>query len=84
MKATMLFLLLAAAMCCCPGNAAPEDPSGIWEKPSCAKYFPESGCPRILDPVCGTDLQVYPNECVLCAENRKRNTDVQIKNRGFC
>ncbi|XP_009081722.1 PREDICTED: trypsin inhibitor ClTI-1-like, partial [Acanthisitta chloris] len=51
--------------------------------PNCSRYgLP--GCPRDYHPVCGTDGQVYANECVLCLSNSENNKDVQIVKEGDC
>uniref|UniRef100_G1PTB9 Serine protease inhibitor Kazal-type 1 n=1 Tax=Myotis lucifugus TaxID=59463 RepID=G1PTB9_MYOLU len=43
-----------------------------------------NGCPRIYDPICGTDGHTYPNECMLCMENKEREVPVLIKKHGPC
>ncbi|XP_036618398.1 serine protease inhibitor Kazal-type 2 [Trichosurus vulpecula] len=51
--------------------------------PNCKEYA-IPGCPRDLNPVCGTDSLTYANECILCEKNREKGQDVQIKWRGPC
>ncbi|XP_034636376.1 serine protease inhibitor Kazal-type 1 [Trachemys scripta elegans] len=83
MKAAGLFLLLGVGLCCCSANAEPDGASDEGKEPDCGSFiFP--GCPKILDPVCGTDNLTYPNECELCAMNLRRGTHIRIKRRGMC
>ncbi|XP_043827869.1 serine protease inhibitor Kazal-type 2 [Dromiciops gliroides] len=52
-------------------------------EPNCKQYgIP--GCPRNLNPVCGTDSITYSNECLLCEKNREQGGDIKIKWKGVC
>lgn len=44
----------------------------------------ESDCPRQDKPVCGTDGQNYPNECVLKARACLMRKDVEAEYDGHC
>ncbi|XP_074865467.1 serine protease inhibitor Kazal-type 1 [Carettochelys insculpta] len=83
MRVAGLFLLLGLALCCCSGNAEPEGAPDQGKEPDCRTHI-QPGCPKILDPVCGTDNISYPNECELCAANLKKQASVRIKKRGMC
>ncbi|XP_075756781.1 pancreatic secretory trypsin inhibitor-like [Pelodiscus sinensis] len=83
MKAAGLGLLLGLAFCCCAGHAEHEGAADQGKEPDCSRHSPP-GCPRIFDPVCGTDNVTYPNECELCAANLGKQTAVRIKKRGTC
>ncbi|XP_068961138.1 serine protease inhibitor Kazal-type 2 [Petaurus breviceps papuanus] len=51
--------------------------------PDCKQYA-TPGCPRDLNPVCGTDSLTYANECTLCEKNREQDKDIKIKWKGPC
>ncbi|EHH53786.1 Acrosin-trypsin inhibitor, partial [Macaca fascicularis] len=54
-----------------------------YKTPFCARYqLP--GCPRDFNPVCGTDMITYPNECTLCMKIRESGQNIKILRRGPC
>ncbi|XP_052627903.1 ovoinhibitor-like [Harpia harpyja] len=41
-------------------------------------------CPRILEPVCGSDSFTYDNECGICAYNAEHHTNISKIHDGEC
>lgn len=44
-------------------------------------------CPRIMDPVCGSDLQSYNNKCLLDCEAKSvkgRSIQLRVLKKGRC
>jgi len=41
-------------------------------------------CPKVEEPVCGTDGRDYTNECVLKATACRENRDVAVSDTGLC
>ena len=41
-------------------------------------------CPKEKDPVCGTDGNTYPNECLLKARSCEENRTIAVKHPGQC
>ncbi|XP_074148260.1 serine protease inhibitor Kazal-type 1 [Sminthopsis crassicaudata] len=78
MRLLGIVLLLSLTLCCFLDTA-----QALRVRDAECNY-PIVGCPRHYDPVCGTDGQTYNNECVLCAEMKKRNVFIQIKKQGRC
>ncbi|KAK1161716.1 trypsin inhibitor ClTI-1-like [Acipenser oxyrinchus oxyrinchus] len=54
--------------------------------PVCDDYKQSVDCPVTFVPVCGSNGNVYANECRLCIENQDRSPSEQvtIKNEGLC
>ncbi|XP_060127703.1 ovomucoid-like isoform X3 [Zootoca vivipara] len=60
------------------------------QKPDVCSKYPqqEKGkpavCPRIYEPVCGTDGKTYHNFCLFCAAKRDSDVPLDIKHEGEC
>ncbi|CAM4587007.1 unnamed protein product [Lepidochelys olivacea] len=82
MKIAGVFVLLTLALLCCFSGVA----NGAGQ-PLCSLYavLPsrEVPCPRMIDPVCGSDGVTYPNECLFCREILRGNKIVK-KHDGRC
>ncbi|EAX05512.1 serine peptidase inhibitor, Kazal type 2 (acrosin-trypsin inhibitor), isoform CRA_a, partial [Homo sapiens] len=51
--------------------------------PNCSQYrLP--GCPRHFNPVCGSDMSTYANECTLCMKIREGGHNIKIIRNGPC
>ncbi|XP_018771090.1 pancreatic secretory trypsin inhibitor-like [Serinus canaria] len=84
MKAAGVFLLLSLALFFYQGIAEMDEAAFRGMEPSCENFDLGRGCTREFDPICGTDNNLYSNECLLCLHNRHRNGHVLIRNRGMC
>ncbi|XP_004384982.1 serine protease inhibitor Kazal-type 1 [Trichechus manatus latirostris] len=79
MKIISIFLLSALALFSLSGNTRANC---LGREAVCPSDV--NGCPRIYNPVCGTDGNTYSNECMLCFENKKRQIQVRVLKSGPC
>ncbi|XP_055241000.1 serine protease inhibitor Kazal-type 2 isoform X1 [Gorilla gorilla gorilla] len=67
-----------------PASLIPQ--FGLFSKyrtPNCSQYrLP--GCPRHFNPVCGSDMSTYANECTLCMKIREGGHNIKIIRNGPC
>ncbi|KAF6372555.1 serine peptidase inhibitor Kazal type 2 [Rhinolophus ferrumequinum] len=77
----VLLLLLARDLAASVNNQFGQ--LSEYRTPNCNQYkLP--GCPRNFDPVCGSDMSTYPNECTLCMKIREGRHDIKIIQSGPC
>ncbi|XP_077328762.1 serine protease inhibitor Kazal-type 1-like [Lithobates pipiens] len=65
------------------GHVNSEPASGEGREPIC-DVNASLRCPRIYDPVCGSDKRTYDNECLLCAERQRKKVNIRIAKKGSC
>ncbi|XP_043761799.1 serine protease inhibitor Kazal-type 2 isoform X2 [Cervus elaphus] len=66
-----------------PSSNAQFGQPSEYSSPNCHQYT-LPGCPRDFNPVCGSDLSTYPNECTLCMKIREDGRDIKIIRSGPC
>ncbi|KAM9103707.1 serine protease inhibitor Kazal-type 1 [Megaptera novaeangliae] len=79
MKVASIFLLTALVLLSLSGSTRANF---LEREAKCTNEV--NGCPKIYNPVCGTDGVTYSNECMLCIENKKHRIPVLIQKSGPC
>ncbi|XP_048220502.1 serine protease inhibitor Kazal-type 2 [Perognathus longimembris pacificus] len=59
------------------------NPPTEYRTPNCAQ-FRLPGCPRDLNPICGSDMATYANECTLCLKIWEDGHDIKIIRNEPC
>ncbi|XP_042789963.1 serine protease inhibitor Kazal-type 2 [Panthera leo] len=80
----LVLLLLAGNLAASLDSSRSEfSQTSEYRTPNCNQYkLP--GCPRDFNPVCGSDMSTYPNECTLCMKIREDGHDIKIIQSGPC
>ncbi|XP_063096494.1 serine protease inhibitor Kazal-type 2-like [Cavia porcellus] len=53
-------------------------------RPAKCDRYQLPGCPKNLDPVCGSDLTTYGNECLLCLKIWESGRDIKVIQEEPC
>ncbi|XP_029918629.1 trypsin inhibitor ClTI-1-like [Myripristis murdjan] len=80
-RESRLLVLALGFMCLSVLARGATIPAGT--EPDCGQFMLPV-CPRMYDPVCGTDGKTYANECMLCFLNSENNVNVKIWHDGKC
>ncbi|XP_059846210.1 trypsin inhibitor ClTI-1 [Hypanus sabinus] len=83
MKKTKYFLIATLVIFTFAGMSVDSQTIEETEQLTCDNYNLPA-CPMNYAPVCGTDGNTYPNECVLCFQIKQRQTNIRISRRGVC
>ncbi|XP_049645911.1 serine protease inhibitor Kazal-type 2 [Suncus etruscus] len=84
----MAIAALCLLLLCLSGNMADLlsssfDEASDYKRANCEQYkLP--GCPRDYNPVCGSDMTTYANECLLCTAIRETGHKIKITRSGPC
>ncbi|KAM5172347.1 serine protease inhibitor Kazal-type 1-like [Mantella aurantiaca] len=76
-------ILMIVLLCLLFDTVNTETASGEEREPVC-DVNATMRCPRIYEPVCGSDKRTYDNECLLCRERQKRKVSIRITKNGRC
>ncbi|KAL0973983.1 hypothetical protein UPYG_G00213870 [Umbra pygmaea] len=81
MKLTIL--LCATALLALSVFAIDEGRTQPLRKARCEVYEGKM-CTKEFNPVCGSDSNTYPTECILCQENKLKQTNILVQYEGEC
>ncbi|XP_055967163.1 serine protease inhibitor Kazal-type 2 [Sorex fumeus] len=84
MALSALRLLLLCLACNVADLQNPDFGEPIESRPANCGQYKLPGCPRDFNPVCGSDMTTYPNECTLCMKIREAAHNIIIVRTGPC